>query len=152
MWFRGHSNRNLDSKGRLMLPPEFRQIVVDDDSRSRCMITNFDGCVACYTMSEWERIESSFYQLNQTHKSVRAFQRFFIAGAVEASLDKQGRMLVPPHLRSYAKLEKEVILAGVGRKFEIWNQALFEQNRQALEENYEQIMSDLQEQGFELRI
>jgi MraZ protein len=116
------------------------------------MITNFDGCVACYTMSEWERIESSFYQLNQTHQSVRSFQRFFIAGAVEAPLDKQGRMLVPPHLRSYAKLEKEVILAGVGRKFEIWNQTLFEQNRQALEENYEQIMSDLQEQGFELRI
>ena len=152
MWFRGHSHRSLDAKGRLMLPPEYREIVVNDDSRSRMMLTNFDGCVACYTLSEWERIESSFYQLNQMHQSVRTFQRFFIAGAVEASIDRQGRVLVPSHLRSYAKLDKEVVLAGVGRKFEIMNRDLFEGLRQQLEENYDQVMGDLQSQGFELRL
>lgn len=152
MWFRGHSHRNLDAKGRLMLPPEYREIVVNDDPRSRLMLTNFDGCVACYTLSEWGKIESSFYQLNQMHQSVRTFQRFFIAGAVEALIDKQGRVLVPPHLRSYAKLDKEVVLAGVGRKFEIMNKDLFEKQRRHLEENYDQIMGDLQSQGFELCI
>ena len=103
-------------------------------------------------MKEWEKIESSFYQLNQTNKNVRAFQRFFIAGAVEAVPDKQGRILVPPHLRDYAHLEKEVVLAGVGRKFEIWNKDAFLDNRKEVEENYDQVMGELQNQGFELRI
>ena len=152
MYFRGYSTRNLDSKGRLMLPPDFRRIVVHDDPESRLMLTNFDRCIACYTLSEWEKIESSFYQLNQTNKNVRAFQRFFIAGAVEAVPDKQGRILVPPHLRDYAHLEKEVVLAGVGRKFEIWNKDAFLDNRKEVEENYDQVMGELQNQGFELRI
>lgn len=152
MWFRGHSYRCLDDKNRVMLPPEYREIAVRDDSWSRLMFTNFDGCVACYTLSEWERIESSFYQLNQMHESVRLFQRFFIAGAVETPVDKQGRVLVPPHLRNYAKLDKEVVLAGVGRKFEIMNKDHFETQRNHFEENQVEYMGDLQAHGFELKI
>ncbi|MFP4213085.1 MAG: division/cell wall cluster transcriptional repressor MraZ [Desulfohalobiaceae bacterium] len=150
--FRGHSYRSLDSKGRVMLPPEFRQYLLEQDSAEGLMLTNFDGCVLGYPMQEWQEIEKSFNSINIFDKRIRDLQRFFISGAVEISLDRQGRILVPPHLRSYAGLDKEVVLAGVGRKFEIWDQGMFEAKRREMEEGFDQVMEDLSAQGYELRI
>jgi MraZ protein len=67
------------------------------------------------------------------------------------TLDKQGRVLVPPHLRNYAGLQKDIVLAGVGRKFEIWDLERFEAQRTAMQENFDQVMDDLAGNGFELR-
>lgn len=150
--FRGHSYRSLDTKGRLMLPPEFRETVLAKDAGGRVMLTNFDGCVVGYPMPEWEEIEASFNQVNLVHRRMRDFHRFFISGAMETTMDKQGRILVPPHLRSYAKLEKDVVLAGVIRKFEIWNQQHFEQQRKQMEEEFDDVMEDLSQNGFELHL
>ncbi|MFP4391915.1 MAG: division/cell wall cluster transcriptional repressor MraZ [Desulfohalobiaceae bacterium] len=150
--FRGHSYRSLDTKGRVMLPPEFRQEVLQQDSGGGLMLTNFDSCVLGYPLQEWQEIEKSFNSINIFDKRIRDLQRFFISGAVEVSLDRQGRILVPPHLRNYASLDKDVVLAGVGRKFEIWDQGLFEAKRREMEEGFDQVMEDLTSQGFELRI
>ena len=152
MLFRGHSFRNLDPKGRLMLPPEFRETILKGSPEGKLMVTNFDGCIVGYPMVEWEQIEMSFQQINMLNQQLRAFQRFFIAGAVEVSLDKQGRILIPPHLREYAKLDKDVILAGVGRKFEVWDRGLFEAQRAQIEQEFDTIMGGLAENGFELKI
>ncbi len=149
--FRGHSHRSIDPKGRLMLPPEFRDIILEQSSDPRVMLTNFDGCVAGYPIPEWEQIEQSFNKLNMANRKFRDFHRFFISGAMEASFDNQGRILVPPYLRSYAGLNKEVILAGVGRKFEIWDLGRFEEQRKKMEQDFDGIMDSLAENGFELR-
>ncbi len=116
------------------------------------MLTNFDGCVTGYPMQVWEEIEQSFDKVNSVDQRVRDFHRFFIAGAVEVEMDKQGRILIPPHLRSYARLEKEVVLAGVGNKFEIWDMDLFDKKRQYVEENFGTIINSISEAGFELHI
>ncbi|MFO8031927.1 MAG: division/cell wall cluster transcriptional repressor MraZ [Desulfohalobiaceae bacterium] len=150
--FRGHSYRSLDTKGRVMLPPEFRQELLEQDAEGGLMLTNFDGCVLGYPLQEWQEIEQSFNSINIFDKRIRDLQRFFISGAVEVSLDKQGRILLPPHLRNYAELDREVVLAGVGRKFEIWDQGRFEAKRREMEEGFDQVMEDLASQGFELRI
>jgi len=134
-----------------MLPPEFRDEVFAQSSEGKLILTNFDDCVAAYPLPEWEIIEESFSKLNMASRKIRDFHRFFISGAVEVTLDKQGRILIPPHLRSYAGLQKDLILAGVGRKFEIWDQARFEAGRNAMQENFDPIMDDLADNGFELR-
>ncbi len=149
--FRGHSQRSIDPKGRLMLPPEFRETILEYSPEGRVMLTNFDGCVVGYPLPEWERIEQSFNQLNMANRKFRDFHRFFISGATEVNLDKQGRILVPPYLRSYAGMNKEVILAGVGRKFEIWDMERFEMQRKKMEQDFDGIMDSLAENGFELR-
>jgi len=150
--FRGHSYRSLDPKGRLMIPPEFREAAASLGSEGALILTNFDGCVVVYPLPEWERIEESFNRVNVLDKRLRNFQRFFLSGATEVSLDKQGRVLIPPHLRSYGKLEKDVVVAGVGRKFEIWNRDVFEAGRREMEETFDDDMADLADKGFELRL
>ncbi len=150
--FRGHSERNLDPKGRLMLPPEFREEVLKTSPEGKLMLTNFDGCVVGYPMPEWERIEESFQRVNVLDARLRNLQRFIISGAVEVMLDKQGRILVPPYLRGYAKLDKDAILAGVGAKFELWDKSIFEERRRITEENFDADMAALSQSGFELRL
>lgn len=116
------------------------------------MLTNFDGCVVGYPMPEWERIEESFQRVNILDQRLRNLQRFIISGAVEVLVDKQGRILVPPYLRGYAKLDKDCVLAGVGTKFELWDKAIFESRRRETEENFDADMAALSQAGFELRL
>ena len=149
--FRGHSQRSIDPKGRLMLPPEFRDKIMEKSPDGNIMITNFDDCVAVYPFPEWEEIEKSFNRLNMANRKFRDFHRFFISGASMITLDKQGRILIPPYLRSYARITKEVVLAGVGRKFEIWGLERFEEQRRKMEQDFDSIMDSLADNGFELR-
>ncbi len=141
----------MDPKGRLMLPPEFRDKIVENSPDGNIMLTNFDGCIVAYPFPEWEAIEKSFNKLNMANRKFRDFHRFFISGATLVTIDKQGRILVPAYLRSYAEIVKEVVLAGVGRKFEIWDLARFEAQRRKMEQDFDGIMDSLAENGFELR-
>lgn len=149
--FRGHSQRSQDPKGRLMLPPEFRDEVFVQSDQGKVVMTNFDQCIAVYPLPEWLAIEQSFASLNMASQRLRQFQRFFISGAVEVVLDKQGRVLIPQHLRNYAALQKDVVVAGAGRKFEIWDLGRYEAQRQEMQENFDQVMNDLADSGFDLR-
>ena len=104
------------------------------------MVTNWEDCLAAYPYVEWQQIEEKMSQLSQVDREIRAFKRFFISGACECSLDSQGRILIPPTLREYAGLEKEIILAGQLKYFEVWDKLKLEeelkraqQNLQALE-------------------
>lgn len=150
--FRGHVYRTLDTKGRLILPPEFREIVLSQDEAGRIMLTNLDGCVVGYTYPKWLELEQSFNEINLLNRRLRDFQRFFISGAKEVVMDSQGRILVPPHLRKYAKLNREVVLAGVGHKFEIWDQEKFEMQISKVEEDFDALIDDLYQNGYELKI
>ena len=152
MEFWGHSFRTMDSKGRLMLPPDFRDLLLGCDVPGQVMLTRFDKCVYGYDLVEWKQIVGSFEHLNLARPDMRRFQRFFLGGAMQVALDNQGRILVPPHLRKYAALDKEVVLAGSGRRFEIWNLQRYEQEMEDFDQGADQIMNELTQSGYEVRL
>jgi MraZ protein len=135
-----------------MLPPEFRDVLLAGDVAGRVMLTRFDACVYGYAQTDWDQITNSFQYLNLARPDMRRFQRFFLGGAMQVALDKQGRILVPPHLRKYAALDKEVVLAGSGRRFEIWNLERYEQEMENFDQSADQIMTELTQNGYELKL
>ena len=83
-----------------------------------------------YDNSEWKNFEEKLQKLPLTNPNARKFSRFFLAGASACEVDKQGRILLPAVLRSFAGLEKEVALVGVGSRIEIWDKATWEEKNQ----------------------
>jgi MraZ protein len=117
--FRGSSFHNLDAKGRLIIPARFRD-VLRQSSVEGVVVSGMDGALFCYTFEHWRKIEERAVNLSIKGESLRRLRRIFIGGAFECLLDKQGRVLIPPSLRHYAGLNKEVVLVGVLEYFEIW--------------------------------
>ncbi len=120
--FMGEYNHTIDAKGRLIIPSKFRDAL----GETFVVTKGLDGCLFAYDDSEWAAFEEKLKSLPITNKDARKFVRFFLAGAMEAEVDKQGRILLPPTLREFAALEKDVVLAGVGSRVEIWDKARFE--------------------------
>lgn len=113
----GEYEHSLDAKGRLIMPSKLR-----DDMDDKFVITKgLDGCLFGFSQTEWENFETKLKALPLTNKNARDFVRFFLSGAMECELDKQGRFLIPNNLRTVATLEKEVVIVGVGTRIEIWN-------------------------------
>ena len=123
--FRGKFDHTLDDKGRVSLPVKFREIL--RKFNDAVVITTFDGCLYIYPQDEWTKFEEKIDQLPTGEREVRNFQRYILAHATECSVDKQGRILIPNSLRSVAHLEKDVVIAGRVKHFEIWNKELFDQ-------------------------
>ncbi|MBW1739954.1 MAG: division/cell wall cluster transcriptional repressor MraZ [Deltaproteobacteria bacterium] len=117
--FRGSSFHNLDAKGRLIIPARFRD-VLKQSSVDGVMVSKMDGALFCYTFEQWRKIEERILNLSVKSENMRRFRRIFIGGAHECFLDKQARILIPPSLRQYAGLNKEIVLVGVLDHFEIW--------------------------------
>ena len=80
-----------------------------------------DGCLFAFSQEEWKNFETKLKSLPLSDKNARNFVRFFLAGATECEIDKQGRFLIPSNLRTAANLEKEAVIIGVGTRLEIWN-------------------------------
>ncbi|MCF0129919.1 MAG: division/cell wall cluster transcriptional repressor MraZ [Pseudobutyrivibrio sp.] len=115
--FMGEYSHNIDAKNRLIMPAKFREQLGDKFIATK----GLDGCLFVYSLSEWETIEAKFREIPLTTKDARKFLRFFFAGAAECEVDKQGRVLIPPSLKEYAGLEKEVMSVGVLNRVEIWS-------------------------------
>lgn len=142
--FMGEYNHTVDKKGRLIMPAKFREMLND-----KFIITKgLDHCLFVYSMDEWEIIEQKLKTLPFTQKDARAFVRFFFSGALETEIDKQGRILIPPNLREFAKIHKEVVVIGVSTRIEIWSQEEWETYRNDAELSYEQIAEKMVELGF----
>ncbi len=118
--FRGTSSHTIDSKGRVIIPSRFRDIIRNGESDG-VVISRMDGTLYAYTFEEWKKIENKILSLAEKSESMRRFRRIFIGGAFECFCDKQDRVLVPPALRQYAKLEKDIVLVGALDHFEIWS-------------------------------
>lgn len=118
--FRGRFEYTIDAKGRLSIPAKFRE-VLNNHYDPRLIVTNFDGCLWAYPVAEWVELENKVGSLPQFMDEVKALQRVFISAANECSIDKQGRVLVPPSLKSYAGLEGDVVLVGMTKRIEIWS-------------------------------
>ena len=145
--FRGRSIHTLDAKGRIRIPTRFRDIL-KTRYEDRFVITNLDRCLVAYPLQEWEIIEEKLGSLSLVRQDVKAFQRFFISGATECSFDKQGRVLIPQTLREHASLEREVVLAGMLRSFEIWSKDYWDQEIKSAHDNFSQITTTLAELGI----
>ena len=109
-----------------------------------------DGCLFLYPDNEWKAFEEKLRTLPLTNKKARDFKRFFLGSATEGELDKQGRVLISSSLRAYADLEKEVVLAGVLDKVEIWSKEAWEARTADVEENIEDIASDMEDLGLSI--
>jgi MraZ protein len=131
--FRGISFHTIDPKGRIIIPSRFRD-TIRSTGENTLMVTRMDGCLYAYTFQEWREIENRVLARAEQGENMRRFRRVFIGGAFECPLDKQGRVLIPPVLRQYANLEKEIALVGVLNHFEIWDQDLWEEENRLMEE------------------
>ena len=115
--FRGTSNHSIDPKGRIIIPSRFRERI--SAAGGAIMVSKLDKGLVAYTLDEWNKIETKIMYMAEKSESMRRFRRVFIGGAFECIYDKQFRILIPPMLREYAGLEKEIVLIGVLTHFEI---------------------------------
>ena len=142
----GEFNHSIDTKGRLIIPSKFRDILGDD-----FVITKgLDGCLFLYPANEWKIFEEKLRTLPLKNKNARTFTRFFLGSAVDGGLDKQGRVLISSALRAFAGLDKEVVLVGVLDRVEIWDKAKWDENNTEVEENMDDIAAHMEDLGLSI--
>ncbi len=131
--FRGDSSLSLDAKGRLVLPARYRerlseicndQIVITIDTDQPCLLM--------YPLNEWELIEAKIDALPSFNDMTRRIQHLLIGHATEIEIDANGRFMLSNTLREHAGLTKKVALIGMGKKFEIWDEAAWHQRKATL--------------------
>jgi MraZ protein len=130
--FRGENKVTLDAKGRLAMPTRYRDGIAEDAS-SRLVVTidHVERCLLIYTQPDWDEIERKLSKLPALDPRVRSLQRLMIGHASDVDMDAQGRVLIPPNLREYAGLQRDVVLSGQGTRFELWDEVLWTQQRDA---------------------
>ncbi len=114
----GEFSYNLDDKGRVVIPPPFREFVADGMVLTR----GLEGGLYVFPLGVWNAIEEELEKLPLTDADARRFVRFFYMGAHKTRMDKGGRVLIPPTLRQFAGLEDSVIVAGAPKRLEIWSE------------------------------
>jgi MraZ protein len=114
----GEYEHTIDDKNRLTLPAKFR----GDFARGVVVTRGLDGCLFAYTQDAWDRlVQSRLGSVDQLTQEGRRLHRHFFSGASEGELDRQGRMMLPAALIQHAKLGREVVVAGVNDRLEIWD-------------------------------
>ncbi len=127
--FRGVSPLNLDSKGRMTMPSRYRERIRAMCGGQMVMTVDRDHCLLLYPLPEWEEIERKLVRLPSLNKQARRLQRLLMGHATDLEMDGQGRILVPPALREFAGLKKQIVLIGQGNKFELWDEATWNTKR-----------------------
>tara|TARA_B100000676_G_scaffold245856_1_gene248457 strand:- start:54 stop:512 length:459 start_codon:yes stop_codon:yes gene_type:complete len=124
--FRGINSATLDGKGRLAVPTRFREsVAASSEGKLVVTIDTQEKCLLMYPLGEWEIVQRKLEGLSNIGSQARLLQRLLIGHATDLALDAQGRILVPGMLRSYAELEKRLVLVGQGNKVEIWSESLW---------------------------
>lgn len=148
--FRGCSFHTIDSKGRIIIPARFREVLKQTGGLDGVMVSRMDKSLFAYTFEEWNKIEAKILSMAEKSAAMRRFRRVFIGGAFECLCDKQGRILIPPSLRQYAEIEREIVLVGVLDHFEIWSRANWENENNLMEEdmNNEEVRNEVAKLGL----
>jgi MraZ protein len=122
--FRGTFEHTLDGKGRLSIPSKFREVLIGKND-DRIIITNFNiagmRCLDVYPLDEWLRFEEEIRKKPKFDPAMVVFQSYYLGGASECAVDKQGRILIPPLLRQHASLKRDVVLVSALEKFRVWD-------------------------------
>lgn len=137
--FMGEYQHSVDKKGRIFIPARFREGLGDHFVLTK----GLDGCLFAYPRPEWEALEQKLKSLPLTRSDARAFVRFFFSGAAECEVDKQGRILIPGHLREFAGLERDVVVIGVSSRVEFWSRDRWYEYSSNAATSYEDIAEKL---------
>ncbi len=120
--FRGSNEINMDAKGRMAMPVRHKDaLLADCEGRLVVTIDISDKCLMIYPLPEWEEQENKIRALPTLNPATRRMQRLLIGHARDVEMDANGRVLIPPELRSYAELEKKVTVVGQGHRLELWS-------------------------------
>ncbi|MGE5598237.1 MAG: division/cell wall cluster transcriptional repressor MraZ [Bacteroidota bacterium] len=137
--FAGEFQHALDDKGRVTIPAKFREGLGEG-----FMITRgLDRCLFAYPREEWARLEEKVKTLPTAQTEVRAFVRLLFSGAVEAEVDKQGRVGLPQHLRTYAGIERDAVIIGVSNRVEIWSAEIWASYAEKAEASFSEMAENV---------
>ncbi len=131
----GEYQHALDDKGRLTMPAKLREELGDVFIITR----GLDRCLYVYPRQEWDVLIAKIKELPTTQAEVRAFVRVLLAGAVEAEMDKQGRVGIPANLRAYAGIERDMVITGVLTHVEIWSAENWAPYSEQIESGYSEM-------------
>ncbi len=144
--FRGRFVHTIDAKGRMSLPFDFRT-EIKRRSEHAPILTNLRDCLALYPFEDWREIEDRLCSASPMQLEVQALQRFMVSGAIDCPIDPQGRILVPPYLREQARLGRDVVVAGVGPRIELWDKASFDRELARTQAMFTEIAAAAVERG-----
>ena len=143
--FIGEYTHSIDIKKRLAFPSKFRSQLGGE----RVVITRgLDRCLFAYPLHIWEGIAEKLGKFPMGDPETRSFVRVLLAGAVDIDLDSQGRILIPEYLRVYAQIERNVVIAGLYDRIELWNDTVWEHYKEDAEKNTDEIAKKLGDLGL----
>ena len=135
----GQYEHTIDNKKRLALPAKFRGELGD-----KIIITRgIENCLVVYTEKEWQIMSGKLSSLPISQIEARSFARIILAGAMEVSLDKLGRILIPDYLKDYAGLKKNVVICGLSTRLEVWDETKWETYKKKAEKDVNELVSKL---------
>lgn len=122
--FQGEYTNNMDDKGRINIPAPFRDVLLKSYNEPTIIVARDAQatCLRAYPLQEWRRLLAKLGARPSSDRIVQAFKRAVVSSAQEYHPDKQGRVLIPQTLRTYASLSKSTVFAGLGDTFEIWDE------------------------------
>lgn len=142
MSFRGTFHHTIDAKGRLSIPSGFR-VELERRSDRAPILTNHLDSLHLYPYEDWIVLEEGLGEVAEVDTDAQRLARFMISNAVEAPIDSQGRILIPPFLRKRAQLGRQVSVLGVGRRIEIWDTERLEADLMGTQARFDEISTDL---------
>jgi MraZ protein len=141
--FIGEYFYSIDEKKRLAIPAKFRK-----ELAKKAVITRgIDNCLVIYPLTEWQKLAKKLESLPSSQADSRGFVRLMLSGAVDVSLDKLGRILIPENLKEYALLKKNVAIIGLSNRIEIWDAERWQEYKRKTETMVGDIAERLRELG-----
>jgi MraZ protein len=145
--FYGEFAHSIDNKGRLILPSKIREVAKANFVEKFYITRGLDKCLFMFSEEEWKAVEQKFKTMPFTKTDSRKFNRLYFSGAVEVVADKQGRILIPPYLKDFAQIKRDVVIIGVSNRIEIWAkdqwQEFYQSNLESFEETAEKLIENL---------
>jgi MraZ protein len=142
--FIGEYQHSIDPKKRLALPSKFRR-----ELGGKVVVTRgLDKCLFVYPLKVWKELAEKLGTLPMGESATRSFVRLMLAGAVDSDVDSQGRVLLPEYLKEYAGLGRNVVVAGLFNRLEIWDESKWKTYKTKAEENTDDIAEQLGKLGI----
>lgn len=144
--FYGEYAHSLDEKGRVIIPAKFREIFKENYAERFFITRGLDQCLFVFTEEVWKTQEKKFRDMPFTRAEARKFNRLYFSGAADVICDKQGRILIPDYLKTYAAIQEQVMIVGVSDRIEIWAKdkwdSFFNENKDSFEDLAEKLLGE----------